>query len=57
MVASHDTVGQIVRIMLKHMDRKAALKMAREIHNHVRGNASVTQTFKRIVEELIEREE
>lgn len=57
MVASKSTVEQIVKIMLKYMDRKTALKMAREIVTHVRGNASVTQTFHRIVEELVERED
>jgi 16S rRNA C1402 N4-methylase RsmH len=57
LVASKSTVEQIVKIMLKYMDRKTALKMAREIVTHVRGNASVTQTFHRIVEELVERED
>jgi hypothetical protein len=41
--------------MLKHMDRKTALKMAREVFCHVQGNQSVTQTFRRIVEELVEK--
>jgi hypothetical protein len=40
--------------MLKYMDRKTALTMTREIYCRVRGNASVTQTFHRIVEELVE---
>jgi hypothetical protein len=50
-------VEQIVRIMLRYMDRRTALKMARDITNRVRGNASVTQTFHRIVEELVEHED
>jgi transcription elongation factor GreA-like protein len=54
MAASYQTVEHIVKIMLKYMDKKSALRMAREIHNHVKGNQSVTQTFKRIVEELVE---
>jgi hypothetical protein len=57
LVASKSTVEQIVKIILKYMDRKTALKMARDITNHVRGHASVTQIFHRIVEELIEGEE
>jgi hypothetical protein len=43
--------------VLKHVDRKTALRMAREIVDRVHGNQSVTQTFHRIVEELIDREE
>lgn len=54
MVASHTTVEQIVKIMLKYMNKKDALRMAREIHNHVKGNQSVTHTFHRIVQELVE---
>jgi hypothetical protein len=54
MVASLSTVEHIVKIMLKYIDKKSALRMARDIHNHVKGNQSVTQTFKRIVEELVE---
>jgi transcription elongation factor GreA-like protein len=56
MVASHQTVEQIVNILLKYMDQKTALKMARDIYNHVDGNQSVTQTFHRIVEQLIDRD-
>jgi transcription elongation factor GreA-like protein len=54
MIANLKTVEHIVKIMLKYMDKKSALRMAREIHNHVKGNQSVTQIFKRIVEELVE---
>lgn len=57
MVASHQTVEHIVKIMLKYMDRKTAVKMAREIYTHVKGNQSVTQTFHRIVQELVEDED
>lgn len=57
MVASKPTTQHIVDIVLKHVDRKTALRMAREIVDRVHGNQSVTQTFHRIVEELIDREE
>jgi hypothetical protein len=56
-VASRSTVEQIVAIMLRHVDKETALRMAREIYCRVRGNASVTQTFHRIVEELVEHED
>jgi hypothetical protein len=56
MPASKSTVEHIVKIMLKYVDHKTALKMARDIVNHVRGNQSVTVTFHRIVEELIEHD-
>jgi hypothetical protein len=52
MVASHDVIDQIVKIILKYVDRKTAIKMAREIHNRVHGNQSVTETFSRIVTKL-----
>jgi 16S rRNA C1402 N4-methylase RsmH len=54
MVASQATVEQIVKIMLKYMDHKTAVKMARDVYAHVKGNQSVTQTFHRIVQELVE---
>jgi hypothetical protein len=52
MVASHSTVEQMIKIMLKYVDRKTAIRMARDFHNHVSGNRSVVDTFKRIVERL-----
>jgi len=55
-VASHDTVEQMIKVLLKHVDRRTAIKMARDMHNHVRGNQSVTDTFKRIVEHLSHQE-
>jgi transcription elongation factor GreA-like protein len=57
MAASHQAVEHMVKIMLKYMDRKDALRMARDIYSHVKGNQSMTETFHRIVEELIDREE
>jgi hypothetical protein len=52
MVASKSTTEQIVKILLKYVDRKTAIKLARDLHNHVRGNQSVVDTFGRIVEYL-----
>jgi hypothetical protein len=52
MVASKSTTDQIIRIILKYVDRKTAIKMARDLHNHVKGNQSVVDTFGRIVERL-----
>lgn len=53
MVASRTTTEQIVKILLKYVDRKTAIKLARDLlHNHVRGNQSVVDTFGRIVEYL-----
>ena len=55
MVASHATDEQIIKILLKHLnDRKKAISLARDLHNHVRGNQSVTNTFKRVVEHLVD---
>lgn len=54
MVASRTTVDQVIRIILKYVDKKTAIKMARDLHNHVKGNQSVVDTFGRIVERLHE---
>jgi hypothetical protein len=56
MVASKTTVEQITRILLKYVDKKTAIKLARDLHNHVKGNQSVVDTFGRIVERLHEEE-
>ena len=52
LVASYDTVDAIIKVFLKYVDRRTAIKMARDLHNHVPGNKSVTDTFRRIVERL-----
>jgi hypothetical protein len=52
MVAGKTTTEQIVKILLKYVDRKTAIKLARDLHNHVKGNQSVVDTFGRIVEYL-----
>lgn len=54
MAASKTTVDQIIRIILKYVDQKTAIRMARDLHNHVKGNASVVSTFGRIVVRLHE---
>jgi hypothetical protein len=56
-VASKATIEQIIRILLKYVDKKTALRLARDLHNHVQGNKNVVDTFRRIVEELVEMEE
>jgi hypothetical protein len=57
LVASKATIEQIIRILLKYVDKKTALRLARDLHNHVQGNKNVVDTFRRIVEELVEMEE
>lgn len=56
MVASHDTIEQIVKIVLKYVDKKTACRMARELYCKVQGNKSTTDTFRRLVESLEEME-
>jgi hypothetical protein len=51
-VASKATVDQVIKIMLKYIDRKTAIRMARDLHNQVKGNQSVVETFSRIAERL-----
>ena len=57
MGASKTTVDQIIKVMLKHVDRKTALKISRDLHNKVSGNRSVVETFARIAEQLAHMEE
>jgi hypothetical protein len=57
MVANQKTVDQIIKILLKHMDRKKAKCIGRDLYGHVSGSKSVTDTFRRIVEKLEEEEE
>ena len=40
-MASHETVEQMVKVLLKYVDKETAIKLARDLHNHVRGNKSV----------------
>jgi hypothetical protein len=56
MVASTKAVDQIIKIMLKYVDKKTALRMARELYNHVDGSKSVTDTFHRIATRLVEED-
>jgi hypothetical protein len=57
MVASHQTVSKIIKVLLKYVDRKTARRIAHDFYCHVPGNKSVMDTFRRIVEELHEEEE
>jgi cytochrome c-type biogenesis protein CcmH/NrfF len=57
MVASHQTVDKIIKVLLKYVDRETAHKLARDLYCHVKGNQSVIDTFRRIAERLLEEEE
>ena len=57
MGANRFTVEQIVRVLLRHLDRKAALKLARDLHNRVEASKGVTDTFARVVESLAHMED
>lgn len=48
MVASHESVEQIVEIMLKHIDKKLAHQMVRELYHKVKGNKSLLDTLLRV---------
>jgi hypothetical protein len=56
MVASLKAVDQVIKIMLKYVDKKTALRMARDLYNHVDGSKSVTDTFHRIATRLLEED-
>jgi hypothetical protein len=57
MATNQKTVDQIIKILLKHMDQKKAKRLGRDLYGHVSGSKSVTDTFRRIVEKLEEKEE
>jgi hypothetical protein len=56
MVASHQSIDQIIKIVLKHIDKKTAKKIVRDLYCHVDGNQSTTDTFRRLSEVLEEME-
>jgi hypothetical protein len=56
MVASHTTVEQIAKIVLKYVDKKTARRMVRDLYCHVKGNQSTVDTFRRL-SEILENEE
>jgi hypothetical protein len=56
MAASKATTEQIIKVLLTYLDRKTAIKLARDLHNHVKGNQSVVDTFSRIVQHLHDEE-
>ncbi len=57
MAASKQTVDEIIKILLKHVDRKTAIRLTRDLHNHVKSNLSVVETFRRIAERLVEKDD
>lgn len=57
MVASKESVEQMVQILLKYMDKKKAHKMVREMYHKVKGNQSVMETLLRLNEKLHEMDE
>lgn len=52
MVASHESVEQIVTVLLKYLDKKLARKMVRELYHKVNGNKSLMETLLRVNEKL-----
>jgi hypothetical protein len=56
MVASHDAIAQIITIVLKYMDKKTARRMVRDLYQHVNGNKSTMDTFRRLAETLEDME-
>jgi hypothetical protein len=57
MVASHPTVEGIVNVLLKYIDKRTALRIARDLYKNVPGNKSVTDTFKRLTDTLAEMQD
>jgi hypothetical protein len=56
MVASHSTIEEIIKIVLKYIDKKTARRMARDLYCNVKGNQSTTDTFRRLSESLEDME-
>lgn len=57
MVASHESVEQMVEILLKYIDKNKARKMVREMYHKVKGNQSLMETLVRMNERLHEIED
>jgi len=57
MVASRASVDQIIKVLLKHLERKKALQIARDLHNRVEGSKSLTETLARVAESLAHMED
>lgn len=57
MVAAHKTIDQMISVFLKYVDKETALKIARDLYQHVEGNKSVHDTFHRIVIKLLEMQD
>jgi hypothetical protein len=56
MVASHESVEQIVKILLKYVEKDLAHQIVRELYCNVKGNKSLMDTLLRVKEVLHEEE-
>ena len=56
MVASTQSIEQMASIILKHIDKKQARAMVRELYHRVKGNQSVMQTLLHLAQRLEEEE-
>jgi hypothetical protein len=56
MVASTSSIEQMVRIILKHVDKKKARALVRELYHNVKGNKSVMETLMLLAQRLEEEE-
>ena len=52
MVASHKSIEQMIKIILKHMSKETARAMVREMYHTVDGNKSVMDTLCRLAQEV-----
>ena len=56
MVASTKSIEQMVRIILRHLDKKTARILVRELYHDVEGNKSLMETLMRVAQRLEEEE-
>jgi hypothetical protein len=52
MVTSHKTVDQMIKIILRHVPKKVAQRMVRDLYHEVQGSKSVMATFALLAQEL-----
>jgi hypothetical protein len=57
MVANHPTIDAMINVLLKYIDKRTALRIARDMYKNVPGNKSVTDTFKRLTDTLAEMQD
>ena len=57
MAESRHTIEQIIKVMLKHVDRKIALRIVRDLYGRVHGSKGITDTFRRVADRLSELDE